>query len=388
MNAEFGSLNVILKQLLITGFNSKSVTGIVVVFGIATVTIPSGHGFVEHSWVRIAGATETILNDDWQIYDVSTTSFKFAVPGGSSFTASGTITAMFATPGSWSIVAEDLANYKLMIKSTHPNSSGVSWYFEDNKNNGADSAYTRKSCTYVRGVKSYTDISTLTETFANTYIRKRDAWSGTAGNVGWVIVADESMVHIFNRPIVSADWGAELVSFGDPISLQPNDEYHAIFIGADPNYLSSTVNSWEYYNTYTSTLSTGYFMNTGNGKFVCRQTGGVIRNAPITLAGSGFDVTLGGYFSTACTLTPNLAGNTVLFHDIFIRDPIGIRAKYPGVKQFLHAQKLQNKEVFADSSVNRRMMSIHMNAGYSGTYGAGDNNSTGVCLVDITGPWR
>ena len=82
-----------------TGFNSKNVSSITVSGNVATVTTSTAHGYNQNECIRIEGANESILNDDFFIASVaSDTVFTFSLTS-ADFTATGTITAKIAPLG-------------------------------------------------------------------------------------------------------------------------------------------------------------------------------------------------------------------------------------------------------------------------------------------------
>lgn len=99
MGRAAGALITVLDDCLINGFNSQTLTSLVVSGGVATATKTS-HGFWDHTVVLISGATPTDLNGKKRITRVDANSFTFEAVGIANGTATGTILAKMA-PAGW-----------------------------------------------------------------------------------------------------------------------------------------------------------------------------------------------------------------------------------------------------------------------------------------------
>ena len=74
--------------------SAVAVTSITQTAGVATVTTTTAHGYFNHGWVTIAGATPTAYNGEQHITSVAdTTHFTFSVASATTSPATGTITA-------------------------------------------------------------------------------------------------------------------------------------------------------------------------------------------------------------------------------------------------------------------------------------------------------
>ena len=69
----FGSLNNLLKQVLVEGFNEKTVNSIIVnsETNLAVLSLPLNHGFLKDTVVTISGATEQQFNGEFRVLDTS-----------------------------------------------------------------------------------------------------------------------------------------------------------------------------------------------------------------------------------------------------------------------------------------------------------------------------
>src|SRR5574338_205768 len=86
-----GSRIAVLDACLLNGFNLVTVDSLVVAGNVATLTRAAGISFEVNQVVLVAGATggAAALNDEWCITAVSSTWIKFACPGISDQTATG-----------------------------------------------------------------------------------------------------------------------------------------------------------------------------------------------------------------------------------------------------------------------------------------------------------
>lgn len=94
-----GNLITVLDACLVNGFNTVTLSSLVVASGVATATVSGGHGFLDHVVALVAGAAPSGLNGNKRLTRVSSTVFTFDATGISDQTATGTITAKMAPVG-------------------------------------------------------------------------------------------------------------------------------------------------------------------------------------------------------------------------------------------------------------------------------------------------
>ena len=208
-----GELIAILDACLLNGFDSKSVDSLAVASNVATVTISGGHTFEKHAVIKIAGATPAELNGDWRITAADATTFTFDATGIADGAATGTITAIRATPGFWEKAHS--GTDKAAYRSTHPDATGL--YFriiDDQVSTGAIE---------VRGFESMTDVDTGTRPFP-TFAQHSDIlyrwWKSSTTSASllprpWALVADEAFVWFFIDFSSTASVPAAMYHFGD-----------------------------------------------------------------------------------------------------------------------------------------------------------------------------
>lgn len=231
MDASPSSIINLLKACLIDGFDPKSVFSLTVSNEVATVSISVGHDYQKHAVIRIIGATPGSLNGDWRVKTVVGDTFTFDCPGIADVNATGTISAIRATPGYWEIAFS--GTDKAAFRSTHPNGTGL--YLR------IDEATTGVSGCYVRCYESMTDVDTginpfptFTQWAENAYRFIRTTVA-TIGARQWFILADDRLFYLFIRSTLTVSYRYEVFVFGDIISYLPVDDFAChIFASTGP----------------------------------------------------------------------------------------------------------------------------------------------------------
>ena len=230
-NALAGDYIAILDACLVNGFDQKNVDSLVVASDVATVTIDGGHDYEKHAVIRIAGATPAELNGDWRIATADATTFTFATTGIADGAATGTITAIRATPGYWE--KSFSGTNKAAYRSIHEDASGCYFRIDDNPTGHAP--------ILIRAYEAMTDVDTGTRpfpTFAqlaeNSYQwRKLSTTSSAVLPRPWIIVADESFFWFFSAFLSTDSHNDRKVSyfFGDIARFNPADVYACVVGG-------------------------------------------------------------------------------------------------------------------------------------------------------------
>lgn len=191
-----GALVSVLDACLVTGFNIKSVSALVVSGGTAVATCAS-HGFSADlgKGVLIEGATPGALNGVKNIAVIDANTFSFDATGVSDQTATGTIQAKRAPLG-W--LKAHAGTNKAIYKSQHPQTNGQSWRVNDDFTNGSTATAARhvlvESAT---SVDAYSDPSPTAAAVANGLHIQRG--SNTATPKAWVLVGDGRNVYFFSQ---------------------------------------------------------------------------------------------------------------------------------------------------------------------------------------------
>lgn len=233
LNNAAGSLISVLDACLVTGFNTKSITSLVVAGGVATATC-AGHGFsgTYGKDLRITGATPAGLNGRKALTFVDANTFKFDATGISDQTATGTITAK-RDPLGW--VKQFTGTNKAIYKRSDVTATSLMLRIDDTNTAPATATDARS-----RMVESATDVDTFagpTPTDAQVnggqYINK-GVNNATAKQ--WSLVGDGKRFFLVTQHgsvvLPSVASAAHPMFFGDFVSLKAGDAYNCLLCGS------------------------------------------------------------------------------------------------------------------------------------------------------------
>lgn len=233
LSGQPGALIALLDAFLIDGYCTRSVDSITVADGVATVSISAGVPYPEHAVIALAGASPAALNDEWRIYDVGASTFKFNCPSVASGSATGTISAKMAPVGGWEKAFAD--TNKAAYRSTDVAAFGFYLRIDD-----TDARYAR-----VRGYESMTGIDDGTNPFPTfeQQAATNFTWakSTTANAVArkWALVADSRMMHVALAFDANAPLVHDYYRFGDNLPLAASDAWAVEIVAqqaASPGY--------------------------------------------------------------------------------------------------------------------------------------------------------
>lgn len=212
---------------LVTGFDVKAATSIVVVSGVATLSFSGGHSAVVDSVVLVSGVTGalTALNGEQKVTAIGAGFAKFATAAADG-TAAGTITFKMAAAGWEKVFAgTNLAVYRSQ------DVSGTRMYIRVDD--------TGTTFCRLRGYEQMTDVSTGAGMFpldsqinGGGYLNKSTAVNSTA--VKWKIIADSRGLYVNTTGYSSINNSAEAgrtVYVGDFTATRPGGDPYAFVIG-------------------------------------------------------------------------------------------------------------------------------------------------------------
>lgn len=232
INAQPGDLINILDACLVNGFGNKAVDSLVVLAGVATVTISAGHLFEELAVIRISGAAPAELNGDWRILTATGTTYTVATPGIADLTATGTITCLRATPGHWEKAFS--GEFKAAYRSTHPDATGFFLRIDD--------AATGTESSRVVGYETMTDIDTGGFPFpteaqmaGGLHWRRSSTTTGSQLPRPWTLIADERWLWLLLDNNTTPTYPATMHQFGDIIAANPEDAFACALTGQTIN---------------------------------------------------------------------------------------------------------------------------------------------------------
>lgn len=236
LNNAAGSMIGVLDACLVTGFNNRAITSLVVAAGVATATC-AGHGY-SGSYskdVEVAGATPAALNGRKQLTFVNANTFKFAAVGIADQTATGTITAKRASLGWIKLFS---GTNKAIYKRSDLTATTVMLRV-------VDTGVAPASATSARwtAIETATDIDTFSGLcptavqLNNGYFVSKGADSATAKQ--WTLIGSSLLFFLttqssYHLPLPNADqqaFSSMLYLFGDFTSYKPGDAYNCILSG-------------------------------------------------------------------------------------------------------------------------------------------------------------
>ena len=225
LNNAAGSLDAVLYACLVTGFNSQTVTSVVVAGEVATVT-KAGHGFTDQAIVEMGGAATGAINGRKLATVTGSGTFTFPAPGVADGTISGTITAKRAPLG-WT--RDKNSGNVSIYKRSDPTATAMGLRIDDTAAGVASASYAR-----VRMLEAWTDVNSFTgpaptdaQVSGGLYWPK-GANSATAKP--WVLVGDGKTFYLFTDGVsypASSYSGLPngILGFGDLASYRAGDAY-------------------------------------------------------------------------------------------------------------------------------------------------------------------
>lgn len=359
MTGVAGTFVALLDACLVNGFGSVTATSVVVSSGIATVTMPGGHGFAALlssntcPVIVVSGATLDGLNGRKRIIAMTgVDTFTFDATGIANGAATGTISIKRAGAG-WDKAFS--GTNKAAYKSATLGSTGTYLRVDD----------TAAQVPTLIAYEAMSDIDTGTGPAPATgtlYYKKSNTADGTAR--AWQLFADESCFYFTS---VDGSSYRQSMFFGDLVGTKATDIYHATLIA----HYSSGGNN-------TSTV--GAYGNSSGSVTMRSHTGvlGAVANMRYSHAKTPSYMCYGG----VAYPDPGSGGVVLSDVDVFTPDPAAaFRGRLPGLYNPVHAyNSIANGTLSAvsiDGTSRDLVAAIFCGVAYGG-----------VAMMDLTGPWR
>lgn len=376
LNGVIGSLIPLLDACLVTGFDTKPLTSLVVVSGVATATFTGLHSAQLDSVVLIAGVTGPLvaLNGEQKItvaLGMQTVKFATAAPDG---TAAGTITMKMA-PAGWAKVftATNLAVYQ----SPDPTSTKMFLRVDD----------TTTTTVRVTGYEQMADVNNGTGLFPSALQSPGGGYwvkSTVANTVGvpWSIVGDSKFMYFTTCAGASSSLTALTGitrCFGDPIAFKPNGDAFGCVLNYSiivPSSPQTMVESALGHGQTAQFASPRNYTGLGSSNLGFRYT-------PLGTAtsGSGADTTYGTF--------PNPVDGALYLGKIFLN----LRSEFPGIlccpqSQLFNTFKSLDRITGSGPFSGRVLQAYTCGANNTSVNAGSESAYTGILFFDITGPWR
>lgn len=370
-----GSLIAVLDACLVNGFGLKSVGSLVVVGGVATMTISGGHPFEADVVALVSGAAPAGLNGEKKVLSVTGTTVSFDATGISDQTATGTITVKLASAG-WqkAFSGTNLAAYRSQ------DAAGTRMYLR------VDDTGTTNA--RVVGYETMTDVNTGLKPFPTAIQQSGGGYWPKANasdtiNRAWTVVADSRAVWLHTHTNSSAQYygvAGAVWGFGDFTSYKSGDPFSCMLwcTTSDESNSASTQRSFEYCGT--GGITTPYLARSFTG-LGGSQVAVSYMESYITASGNS-----GGSLSSMTPGYPNSANNgLILSRKLLVEQSITLRGYIPGLlltpqgchSVFSWRDKIDGQGTYA----GRKLLAVKCGSPNSGS-------SNGVVFFDITGPWR
>lgn len=367
----------VLDAVLVNGFNERTATGISVSGGVATMGLPSGHGFEVDSVVLVSGATPSALNGEKRVLTTAATTITFDATGVSDGSASGTILVRYAPLG-WAkaFTGTNAAAYR----STDPTATQMFLALPSD---------TAAASTQAIGYETMSSATVGAGPFPASGTRNWIKASTTAAP--WLIIGDSKTVYVLRQYNSSTTFNSGSVfGFGDFVSFSALDPYRCfINVITGANQSSVTVGS----AGNEGLLEMGNSSTAYTGISAPRSRSGVAGavslvkmlesyNAVTALVVSGGTTNPGG---PAFATYPAPANQGLILSRVILAEGGGPRGYLRGLfhtPQNCHTAFNQMDRVQGQGSfAGRKLMALKCGS-------PGGTTSQGVVFVDITGPWE
>jgi hypothetical protein len=384
LSGTVGSYIALLDALLVTGFDTKTLTSLTVSGGVATAAFSGQHSAIVDSVILVAGVAGGPAgwaghNGEQKVTAVGAGVVRFAttLPDG---TYTGTITIKMA-PAGWikAYTGTNIAVYQ----SADPQSSKMLLRVDD----------TSAQWARVRGFETMQDANTGTGLFpldsqqsGGGYWPK--ASTANSNPVGWAFAADSRFFYISTLPGTANAANRQIGNiraFGDPVVTRPSGDAYACLL----NYSTSGTSYSQYDNCLSSTsagISACARAYSGLGSCVLHKlnvwgAGGV---SPTQISGI---TNVHGAFPNPIDGGLYLTRRVISTTDNYLP-----RAEIPGSYQMLQSAgydsfRYGDKVPGTGALTGKTLVAVH-GAGGSNFDNTSSSGNTSVLFIDVTGPWR
>lgn len=374
-----GSWIALFDAVGVNGFDPKNANSLTVAGGVATLGFTGGHSAQVDTVIFVEGSSIAALNGEQKVTAVGAGVVKFATAAANG-AATGSITFKMA-PAGWSKVYS--GTNKAVYKSNDPASGGMLYRVDD----------TGAQVVRVVGYEAMTDVDTGTGPFPTAvqmngggYWAKSTAASATA--VAWHLVADGRTVYLAIQAGSVASVNnqtAPIRGFGDPISLRPSGDPYAAFLNYSTNSTpAATVDGCLGNNLFAQVVSPRAFTGLGSSIAQAPQMWGmgslVAHYSGMTDVHGPFPNQVDGALYLSKKFT-NVGGTSYP------------RAEFPGFYALTQSGawttfKAGDKTPGAGLLAGRTLLALSCVGSTSNMNVVSSVSTTGVVMIDITGPWR
>lgn len=371
-----GSLIAVLSACLVDGYDVKSATSLVVASGVATLSFAGSHSATVDSVVLVAGVTGslTALNGEQKVVSIAAGVVRFATAAADG-TATGTISFKMA-PAGWlkPYTGTNLA----VFKTADPMGTAMCLRVDD----------TGTTMCRVVGYESMSDVNTGLGPFpTSAQMSGGGYWAksslATSAPVAWSLIADSRkfILHISPYTATSAyNIGGVTRSFGDEQTYRP---------GGDPYACALSYSAVATLGSQHDGMPDGAFalQHAMPRSYTALGSSVLLGAIPFTGASalSGADTSLGPFPSVVdggLRLSKKWLGTAV--------SGVPPRCELAGIYHVPMSSVFDTfkaRDIAPGTGVltGRKLFALNPSTAYTTLPAAA---TTGVSLVDITGPWR
>lgn len=363
----------------VNGFDLKNASSLTVAGGVATLAFTGTHSAQVESVILVANSSIAALNGEQKVTAVGAGVVKFATAAADGV-ASGAITFKMA-PAGWTKVHSSAG--KAVYKSNDPAASGMFFRFDDS---GAQ-------VVRVIGYESMSDVDTGVGPFPTAaQIGGGGVWAkssvASATAVPWHLVADSRTVYHAIQAAVPSNANsvtAPIRGFGDPIALRPSGDPFSAFLSYSVNLTPlSSADGCLGNNTFVQVASPRSYTGLG---------GGMVQSAQIWGLGN-LVAHYSGVTDVHGPFPSRISGALYLFRKVLAQngnaDP---RAELPGLHALAQSEawgtfKAGLTTPGTGALAGRTLMALNCVGSNNALNVTSNISTTGVVMVDITGPWR
>lgn len=371
---EWGSLNNVLKAVMVNGFNPVNVTSVELLVDSTVIVLPLGHGFIKHQVVSISGAIQDDFNGDYRVRKVTETSITIDYI--STVAVTGVIIAKVASLG-WD------EKFTGDNKSVYTAKDKIKNKFHLRVDDSCPVGYNEKWAKFSRvtisdgmvGIDDFGDFTKAPYDSTDTDVNEKgNGVTGAGGIYGWAkwyhgfktggsyVYIYESEVtgipvnHILNWEIVGNDHAVYIwVEVTNGNRYLPNrsilymftpiegnniydTEYNCILSAFDTEKKESRL-----INSYLYNWTTEFSVGKSRGNFVLRDS---VKKYDAHGFVSFFSLQCSTVSGNVSTISyPNPSDNSIILHDVYVKEGSSIRGTLPIMKWIHHIWYGGNKTI-------------------------------------------
>lgn len=367
--SEWGSLLSVLKGCLLNGFNEQQVSSVAIADGIATITLGSDHGFIEHQVIVVSGADQVAFNTEYRVLSTTTTTITVKAVGITAATGMMTIktaplgwTEKFTGTNKSVFAAKDTAKnrFVLRVDNSLPTGYDTTWAkfaritiaedmvdidsfgsfakaptAPDNVNTNEQGNGATGASGIYGWAKWYHGVETI------SYLKEQST-TGQSASMEWELVGDDSCFYLFAK--ITNSEGRATYAFA-PIDVNNTADSLNCFLSATDGLRAANATG-ESEGTGRNSANCQWKSLDTSGKFVLRDYTGVgntHEQCGLFSLNVGNNQQVSGRSDNLPF--PNKPDSSVVLNDIYAKTNNGIRGALPVIKWINNRWLLPNKTV-------------------------------------------